>query len=357
MFEEQFGFENKQSFTRSKSDRFAANAAQHIFKDDGVKLGESKARDIAQKVYQALNHRLIIDKQLLVDTLAPLDWAAMGAVAREFEILHPKKASLREAIATKVHWKLRTILLAIVTPPDVLRAEIISNAIQRSFPDVGAILDALVGLDGAGINAVLAAYKELESGVTLQQHIQEHFQDLMKDAFELLINIPATGSLGSDSASTAAEKLYAAGEKKLLGTDKNVFVNIILGASASHLAEIKSAYPLASKKKATSLEDCIKNEFGLPHERNLKRILLSRVRTHDDYWAAEAEKALRGAGTDTEVLGRLVSLNSPGQLQQIAARYSQIHDGRVMHSDIGDDVSGWWGKFIQKRLESKARGK
>lgn len=89
----------------------------------------------------------------------------------------------------------------------------------------------------------------------------------------------------------------------------------------------------------------------MPGERALKRLLLARVRPEPQYWAVEAEKAIRGAGADTTLLTRLVTLNTPHQLQAVEAAYSKVHAGRVMLDDIAKDVKGWFGKFVVSRLK------
>lgn len=271
-FEEQFGFTQADP-ARCAGKVWGVNVDRAAFVSDGSKFGESKAQDVARKLYDALNKRMFANKQLLIDTLAPMDWVAVGAIAVAFEAIHPTgwgcglalrtfiltccphSMTLREALTLKVHFKLRATLLALVTPPDVLRAELVADALKRRSPDVNALCDCLAFLSPAGLEAVNDALKAQE-GRGFAELVGAHVKDkLLADAL-LALGSSAARSAGADPVADA-QAIYAAGEKKIIGTDKAVFVAKIMGASSAYVGQIAQAYPSVTKK-GTTLEDSIK---------------------------------------------------------------------------------------------------
>jgi hypothetical protein len=236
-----------------------------------------------------------------------------------------------------------------VTPPDVLRAELIAEALKHVSVDTKSIVDALTFLNEEGRRMVLKTFQEQE-GKSYADFVKEKVGNKHVQHALLCLGQERTHA---GSPQEDAEKLYKAGEKKLLGTDNAVFIDIIMSATNAHLLAVVGAYKEASVKKHLSLEEAIKSEMNLPHESALKRILLARVRPEADHWAVSVEKAMRGAGTDNDCVVRLVSLNTPQQIQGIEAAYSKLFPGKVLLDDIASETSGWYGKFLQKRMAKK----
>ena len=242
--------------------------------------------------------------------------------------------------------RINFFLVALVTPPDVLRAELVGEALKRVALDTKAIVDCLAFLNEKARTAVMAAIGEQSDGQSYAQLVEAKVGNKHLRYALLALGQPRDRSL---SAAEDAAKLYAAGEKKLLGTDTNAFCDVILRSTDAHLREVVAAYPAASLKKHLSLAEAIKKEINLPHEAALKRVLLSRVRSEVEHFARDGEKALRGLNDDDAIV-RLIALNTPKQLAAIEAKYSELFAGRNMLDDMSDQTSGWYGKFVARRL-------
>jgi len=124
---------------------------------------------------------------------------------------------------------------------------------------------------------------------------------------------------------TDADALYRAGEKRL-GTDEDVFINVLTQRSNAHLVEVDRVYTADHKN---TLVKVIEKETSGNFERVLKALVLPRY----EYLARAVDHAISRPGTEEHLLTLIFALCEKPELGFVAAEYK-----RVFGKDMGDRI-------------------
>lgn len=150
----------------------------------------------------------------------------------------------------------------------------------------------------------------------------------------------------SGNAEHDAEALYKA--MKGLGTDDKILISILTERSTEHLQEVKKAY---EKKYGKTLETDIKGDTSGYYE----DLLVALLQDHQFYLAGLVMEAIKGLGTDEQLLIDVICTKSDAELKDIANAFTKRY-GKDMLKEVADDLSGDLKKMILSLFEFK-RGK
>ncbi|ORX55244.1 Annexin [Piromyces finnis] len=144
--------------------------------------------------------------------------------------------------------------------------------------------------------------------------------------------------------------LYRSGEGKV-GTDEDVFIEILTNRPYSHLIQIFEMY---QQKYSNSMESAIKSEFS----GDIKKTLLAIVKTTKNlsqYIAEQIENSMKGLGTRNDKLIRLiVCYREPALMERIKKDYQKLYnktlaeriDGKISDKDYKNLLLACIGELI-----------
>jgi hypothetical protein len=145
------------------------------------------------------------------------------------------------------------------------------------------------------------------------------------------------GKIDSD-----VEKLYKAGEGKW-GTDERTFVEILSHRSFEHLRKVVQRY---QEKYKHTLESAIKSETSGWFE----TALLTCLDYPSVHWAKRMNQAIRGLGTNDDLIVNCFSQCSKPFLQEVAREYERIYKV-TLEKDIKGDTSGDYQRLLLTLLD------
>lgn len=145
------------------------------------------------------------------------------------------------------------------------------------------------------------------------------------------------------NAKEDAEKLRAA--MKGLGTDDKTLCEIIGARNNEQLVEIRKAYKTELDR---DLYDDIQGECSGTYEKVLTGLILSRA----EYDARCCKDAIKGAGTDEDVLIEHLCHRTNGELEAIQAAYQENY-GKQFIDALEGDLSGNTQSFFVTLVKNK----
>ena len=137
-----------------------------------------------------------------------------------------------------------------------------------------------------------------------------------------------------------AKELFDAGEGKW-GTDESVFNKIFTLSSPMELALISRHYHKLSGK---TILEAIKKEFSGDMQKLLTTIVYAII-SPSEYFATRVNKAIKGWGTNDNLLIRVLVTRDEIDMPQIKQYYKQLY-GKDMLTDIKNDCSGDYQKLL-----------
>ena len=280
------------------------------------------------------------DEKAIIDVLTSCNNAQRQEIKAQYEVMFEKE--LVKHLKSEISGKFEDVILLLLDPIPDHYAGLINKAVKGIGTKESLLMEVLVSLNVAQLQAVKDSYKKLYEKDMLADIQNDTSGDFEKFLTGLLAG-NRNESMRADSyqAEVDAKSLYDAGVGKFFGTKESDFFRIFSTRSYVQLREIFKAYEKIAKE---TIEESIKKEFSGDAEYGLVEFV-SAVSDLPGYFAAKLHKSMKGAGTKDKVLIRILICRSEFDLQDIKHRYQELY-GKHLSEAIKADTSGDYERVL-----------
>uniref|UniRef100_A0A8C2D7D8 Annexin n=1 Tax=Cyprinus carpio TaxID=7962 RepID=A0A8C2D7D8_CYPCA len=314
------------------------------FKDGSAKFGTVKAdpnfnaQNDAAKLKKAIETKGV-DEATIVEVIAKRSNAQRQQIKAAYQQSAGKAlaADLKKALKSDFE---EVVLALLMTPPEYDAFEM-----KRAMKGIGtneAVLNEILGTrSNKEITALKNTYKEVY-GELLEENIKS---DVKGDLETTLLTLcKATRSEDSNiddaAAKSEAKALFEAGENRI-GTVCSVLIDILTNRSEAQLYKIFQYYGQLSKDSlAKDLEGELHGSFE-----DCLMTLVKGALNKPAYFAERLHLAMKGLGTNTDTLTRIIVSRSEIDLLKIMQEYKRMY-GKSLQEDILKETSGDYEKIM-----------
>lgn len=231
------------------------------------------------------------------------------------------------------------VALMFLSPLDFC-VKMLKKAFKSFSTDEECIFEMLTSKSLDELKLIEEAYQR-EVGKSLQDDINKEFSGVLK---KNVLSLFTTQRIFNASPKKAeceanANTLIDVGESNWVG-DENIFREIFLKRSPEELILIARYY---LKKTNKNLLDVIDKKISGKNKTLLREVLYNNIMPHE-LFAEKVNKAVKGAGTNENLLSRV--LVSRSELDMPAIRDMYVHKYKVnLKDDVEDDTSGNYQKL------------
>ena len=248
---------------------------------------------------------------------------------------------LLKDLKSELSGKFEDATLALFKDPIEYDCYSLNKAMKGVGTNEDTLIEILATRPNYYINQIKDKYKLLY-GKELVNELSSELSGGLKKVMLTLASANRSNNTNPDinDCTTKVESLYKAGEKRL-GTDEQVFYDILTKSSAEEIKLINKIY---KQKYNHDLLKAIDTEFS----GNLKKLLQTIVYVSLDppeYFATRINKALKGTGTKDTLLIRILVTRDELDMPQIKEAYKRLYK-KDMIKDIESDTSGDYKKLL-----------
>jgi hypothetical protein len=217
--------------------------------------------------------------------------------------------------------------------------------LKKSMKGAGTDEDSLIEILCSRPKPILEKIKEVYKTHIKSDLIANIKSDIKGELQTLLLGI-VDGNRSEnmypnpDVIKTKAKELYDAGEAKK-GTDNEVFYKILTQLSPWEIVAVNKEYVNLT---GHDLIEGVEKEFKGNIKKSLKTIIYSIVNP-SEFFATRVKDAIKGFGTNDNLLMRILISRDEIDMPQIKAFYSKLY-GKDMVDDIKSDIGGDYKKLM-----------
>ncbi|XP_059481273.1 annexin B9-like [Neocloeon triangulifer] len=301
-------------------------------------FGQAEQEEDAKALQKAMKG-LGTDEKVIINILANRTNNQRQLIAHRFESLFGKK--LIDELKKELGGSFEDVVVGCMLPLDRYFAQELHDAMHGPGTREDALIEILCVLDNAWLKLIQKTYydmfdKDLEYDI--KRDTAACFEKLLLALLEAKRDESVTVDSGKVDADVDA--LYAAGEKKI-GTDEEIFIDILTKRSFAHLQVLFREY---KNKHGSDFHEVIEKEF----EGETEDALVTMVRCYTNttkYFARQLHKAMDGVGTNNRALIRTIVTRSEFDLGNIKEAYVKEYEKSLIKA-IEDDCSGDFKRML-----------
>lgn len=248
---------------------------------------------------------------------------------------------LETALKAALKGELEDVVLALLRTPAQYDAQQLKLAMKGLGTDEDTLIEILASRTNAEIRDIKVAYKQ-EYKKELEDDIKSDTGGDFRKALLALCkaNRAEDTVVNDDQADNDARAIYEAGEQRK-GTDCSVFIDILTSRSASQLRKTFQMYSKYSKLDVAKAIDCeLKGDIE-----NCLTAVVKCAGSKPAFFADKLYDSMKGSGTRTKILTRVMVSRSEIDLVQIKQEYVKKY-GKTLYHDILDDTKGDYEKIL-----------
>uniref|UniRef100_A0A671SRD5 Annexin n=1 Tax=Sinocyclocheilus anshuiensis TaxID=1608454 RepID=A0A671SRD5_9TELE len=232
----------------------------------------------------------------------------------------------------------------------------LKKAIETKGVDEATVVEVIAKRSNAQRQQIKAAYQQSAGKdlvADLKKALKSDFEEVVLallmtppeyDAFEMKRAMKATRSedrnIDDGMAKSDAKALFEAGENRI-GTVCSVLIDILTNRSEAQLCKILQYYGQFSKD---GLAKDLEGELSGNFEDCLMTLVKGAWNKHA-YFAERLQLAMKGVGTDTDTLTRIIVSRSEIDLLKIMQEYKRMY-GKTLQEDLLKETKGDYEKIV-----------
>ena len=244
-------------------------------------------------------------------------------------------------LKSELHGNFEDAVLALFVEPVEYDCDQLKKAMKGMGTDEGTLIEIIASRPNWLLKNIKAKYKE-KYGKELEDAVKKETSGDLKRMLVSLLQCARSENNNPNPADCQAKatQLYEAGEAKR-GTDSDVFIKIFSLSSPAELVGIAKAYHAQYGK---TILEAIKNEFS-GHIKELLTAIVYAMLSPSEYFATRVNKAIKGWGTNDNLLIRVLVTRDEIDMPQIKQYYKQLYN-KDMIDAIKGDCKGDYQKLL-----------
>ena len=291
----------------------------------------------AEKLHKALPDKKNRE-EIFVDTIINNDLEHRLLIAKKYGELFGRP--LYEDIKDKLSGHFKELCGYCFLTPMEFNAKMLKRGFKGLGVDETIIFEILANHTLEEYKQIQEAYKT-ETGKELTKDIEKHFKGALgKDLLNLMsIERRTNEQPDKGQCEKLADTLINAGEKNWI-EDENVFRDVFILCSPEEMVLVGRFY-LA--KTGNNFIDVIEKKFSSKNKTLLREVVFANIIPHELY-AEKIYNSIKGLGTDTATLNRVLAARNGVDMPQIKEIYEWKYK-TTLDKDIKGDTSGSYEKL------------
>ena len=217
--------------------------------------------------------------------------------------------------------------------------------LKKSMKGAGTDEDSLIEIICSRPKPILQKIKEVYK-THIKSDLEANIKSDVKGNLQTILLSLISGERNDnmypnpDLMKNKAKELYDAGEAKK-GNDVDVFIKIFTELSPWEIVAVNKEY---INLTGHSLIDAVDKEFKGDIKKSLKAIIYAIVNP-SEYFATRVKDAIKGFGTNDNLLMRIIISRDEIDMPQIKEAYLKLY-GKDMVKDIKSDIGGEYQKLM-----------
>ena len=248
---------------------------------------------------------------------------------------------LIEDLKKETHGKLEDAFVALFTDPIEYDADSLRGAMKGAGTNEDTLIEIISSRTPQQMAAVKACYQKKYSR-DLETDVKKETSGTLQKILITLLQGKRSGNTAPNQAQCAAiaKEIFDAGEAKL-GTDESVFNKYFGTLSPYELACVAQNY---HKQTGHTILDAIDKEMHGDSKKAYRTIVYATL-SPSEYFATRVNDAIKGFGTNDQLLMRILISRDEIDMPQIKQYYKQLY-GKDMVAAIKSDISGDYQKLM-----------
>jgi len=278
-----------------------------------------------------------VDENTIIDVLVKRSNEQRQMIKEAYQQASGKP--LDAALKSALKGDLEEVVLALLRTPAQYDAQQLKLAMKGLGTDEDTVIEILASRTNKELEAIKLAYKA-EYKKELEDDLKSDTSGDFRKALLALCKAARTEGVCEQLVDSDARALYEAGEQRK-GTDCSVFIDILTTRSALHLRQVFERYTKYSKVDVAKAID-------LEMKGDIESCLLAVVKcagSRPAFFADKLNQAMKGKGTRTKILTRVMVSRSEVDMKRIKEEYKKKY-GKTLYQEILDDTKGDYEKIL-----------
>lgn len=279
------------------------------------------------------------DEKLIIQVLGRRTSQQRQEILHTYNQLHGK--DLIAELKKELSGNFEDVIVSLMTPMPTYLAQELNKAMKGLGTNEKTLIEILCTNDNKALHEIKTTYETLYGKPLLDDLKSETSGDFSKLLLALASGDRSESALDRSLATSLAQSLFKAGEKKRFGTEESEFTRIVGSYSLQLLRFVFEDY---EKVAGHSFDKAITSELSGDYREGVMAMYSVTV-NEAAFFAQELEDAMKGIGTKKAALARIIITRSEIDMGTIKEEYKNLF-AKKLEDAIASEVSGDFKKIL-----------